>query len=78
MNENKILSKISYHLMEHQGHGIDICPMVINRKELYELIHDSFIVCTMPPERRHELMAIEHGYVGKVMGVTLYLWDDNE
>lgn len=67
------------HQINHQHNAMMICPMIINKKELTELLNDLFVATTLSGEKKHELLNMEHGYIGSVSGVPLYLWDgDND
>ncbi|HEO1391239.1 TPA: hypothetical protein VAH77_000454 [Legionella pneumophila] len=72
-NHYPILQKIMNHQFNHEHHAMPICPMVIDKKELTELLNDPVVSSLLPKDKKQELLNMEHGFVGNVCGVSLYL-----
>ncbi|MCW8457422.1 hypothetical protein OQJ16_07575 [Legionella pneumophila] len=80
-NENNhypVLQKIMNHQFNHEHHAMPICQMVINKKELTELLNDSFVSSLLSKDKKQELLNMEHGFIGKVCNVPLYLSENND
>lgn len=73
-----ILERIIRHVCAHQDNVMTCCDFIVNKKELHKLLENNFMKMAIAGEILHEIRCMDYGYIGEIMGVKLYLFDDEK